>query len=102
MQAALKEILHQTAKEREFEILEIEAMTDHVHCFVSAPPKVAPSDIVKILKGISAKRMFERFPSLRVRMNKGHLWHSSAYVGTAGNVSAATIQRYIQEQWKRS
>ncbi|MBI3951639.1 MAG: hypothetical protein HY314_14400 [Acidobacteria bacterium] len=32
---------------------------------------------------------------LRIRMNKGHLWHSSAYIGTAGNVSAATIQRYI-------
>lgn len=101
-QKALKEILRQIASERGYEIMDVETMTDHVHCFVSAPPKVAPSTIVKVLKGISAKRMFERFPALRSRMNQGHLWHSSSYIGTAGHVSAATIQRYIQEQWKRA
>jgi putative transposase len=98
MQNALKEVLHQTATEHNIQIIEIEAMPEHVHCFVSAPPKISPSDIVKILKGASARRMFQRFPSLKVRLYKGHLWAPSSYVGTAGNVSAQTIQRYIQNQ----
>ena len=97
----MKEILQQTCDEHGFELMAVEAMPDHVHCFVSAPPKVAPSEIVKILKGASARRMFQRFPVLKVRMSKGHLWHPGTYIGTAGNVSAETIKKYINQQWER-
>jgi putative transposase len=101
MQNGLKEILDQTASEHGFEIMAVEAMPDHIHCFISAPPKYAPSDIVKIMKGASARRMFQRYPTLKIRLSKGHLWHSSSYIGTAGNVSAETIKRYIEQQWER-
>nr|WP_245969709.1 transposase [Calidithermus roseus] len=30
----------------------------------------------------------------------GHLWTPSFYVGSAGNISAQTIQRYIELQCK--
>jgi putative transposase len=101
MQMKLKEILQQTAAEHSYDLMEVEARQEHVHCFVSAPPKIAPSEIVKILKGASARRMFLAFPQLKIRMNKGHLWHPSSYIGTAGNVSAETIKRYIEQQWSR-
>lgn len=101
-QDGLKEILQQIADEHGYELISVEAMPDHVHCFVSAPPKVAPSEIVKILKGASARKMFQRFPALRVRMNKGHLWHPGTYIGTAGNVSSETIKRYIESQHERA
>ena len=38
---------------------------DHVHCFVSAPPKLSITAIVKYLKGISGRKLFERFPEIR-------------------------------------
>lgn len=101
-QDGLKEILQQIADEHGYELISVEAMPDHVHCFISAPPKVAPSEIVKILKGASARRMFLRFPGLRARMNKGHLWHPGTYIGTAGNVSSETIKRYIESQHERA
>lgn len=94
----LKEILNQTAKEHQLEIIAVEVEPEHVHCFVNAPPTMSPSNIVKILKGASARRMFQKFPSLKVRLYKGHLWHASSYVGTAGNVSAETIKKYIENQ----
>jgi putative transposase len=98
MWQGLKEILQQTADEHGYDIIESEVMPDHVHCFVSAAPKVAPSTIVRHLKGASARRMFQSYPSLRHRMWRGHLWPGTSYIGTAGNVSAATIKRYIQGQ----
>jgi putative transposase len=50
--------------------------------------------IVKVLKGLSARHLFQRFPALKKR-REGHLWSPSYYVGTAGTLNAATIQRYV-------
>jgi putative transposase len=36
------------------------------------------------------------FPALKKRLWGGHLWSPSYYVGTAGTVDAATVQRYIE------
>jgi REP element-mobilizing transposase RayT len=45
-----------------------------------------------------------KFPDIESKLWRGVMWSPSYYVGTAGNVSAETIQRYIREQqteWKR-
>lgn len=39
---------------------------DHVHCFVSAPPKISVTQIVKYLKGISGNTLLKEFPELRI------------------------------------
>ncbi|WP_407542165.1 IS200/IS605 family transposase (plasmid) [Deinococcus radiomollis] len=93
----LMEIFTATCTEREWEVLGMEVMPDHVHVFVSCPPKWAPSDIAKILKGVSARLLLQDFPALRRR---GHLWTNAYYVGSAGNISADVIQRYIANQRK--
>jgi putative transposase len=51
---------------------------------------------VKVLKGVSARHLFQRFPALKKRLWGGHLRSPSYYVGTAGTLSATTIQRYIE------
>jgi putative transposase len=96
--AALKDLLTQTAAEHEYDVLGLEVMPDHVHIFLSAPPVVSPAVIAKILKGASARRLFTMFPHLKRRLWGGHLWNPSYYVGTAEHVSAETIKRYIEEQ----
>jgi len=93
----LEELFKEIAQEYGFEILAMEVMPDHIHLFISAPPKYSPSTIVKIFKGISAKKLFQKFPELRKEYWKNHLWAPSYYVGTAGQVSAETIRRYIEE-----
>lgn len=69
---------------------------DHIHLFVGIPPAMAVADAVKVLKGVTARRLFQRFPALKKRLGGGHLWSPSYYVGTAGHVSAETIRRYIE------
>jgi len=49
----------------------------------------------------TARQLFAEFPELLGRLWGGHLWAPSYYVGTAGNVSAETIRRYIEETQRR-
>jgi putative transposase len=46
--------------------------------------------------GTTARGLFQRFPSLRKQLPGGQLWSPSYYLGTAGNLSAETIRRYIE------
>lgn len=50
-------------------------MYGHVHLFVLAKPKYLPSYIYKMLKGISGRRLFMKYPGLKKKLWKGHLWN---------------------------
>lgn len=99
VEEALKRILAEICTKYEYEILELEVMPDHVHVFVSAKPTIAPTDIVRTLKSITAIQLFKEFPALKKFYSRcGSLWSKGYFVSTIGKVSAETIQRYIQEQ----
>jgi len=99
VQTKLKEILQTISERYQYEIIEQEVMPDHIHLFISAKPTVAPTDIVRTLKSISAIELFQAFPQLKKFYSRsGSLWSKGYFVSTIGNVSAETVQRYIQEQ----
>lgn len=79
---------------KDIEILSSNIQPDHVHIFVSAPPRMSPAQVVNILKGVGARRIGQKYPHLRTK--KG-IWTRTYYIGTAGKVSAETIKRYIEE-----
>ena len=68
---------------------------DHVHVFVSASPKVAIPVMVRLFKCISAKVLFEEFAEIKVQLWGGHLWSEGYAVRTAGVVTSAKIEEYI-------
>lgn len=97
----MKDLFIEIGKEKEFEVVIMEVgENDHVHVFVSAHPKVAPSYIVKMLKGISARKLFMEFPELKKVLWKNHLWNSSFYIETIGSISEDVIKKYIGNQKK--
>jgi len=99
VEEALKRILVGICNKYEYKILELEVMADHIHIFISAKPTVAPTDIVRTLKSITAIQLFKKFPALKKFYSRcGSLWSKGYFVSTIGKVSAETIQRYIQEQ----
>ena len=71
---------------------------DHVHCFVTAPPKLSPTLIVKYLKGISGNTLLKEFPELRHSLWRGQLWNGSYFCETIGSVSAGNVRKYIERQ----
>jgi len=101
VEKSLKQILIDIANEKEFIIKEMEIMSDSVHLFVSAKPKYSPSYIYKMFKGISGRRLFMKYPGLKKKLWKGHLWNLQTYVETVGHISKDAIEKYIQDQKKK-
>jgi putative transposase len=95
----LKQIFHEIGQRYWFEMEEMGTDGDHVHLFVGAAPKYAPSRVMQILKSISAREMFKRFPELRRQLWGGEFWSDGGYIGTVGDgVNTEIVKRYIQEQ----
>ena len=95
----MKGLLAQICATEGWEIGAIEVMPDHIHLFISTPPTEAPTTVIRVLKSITAIATFEKFPLLKKRAFWGSgLWSKGYYVGTAGTVTAQTIQNYIAEQ----
>ena len=92
----LAELIPQITDELGGSVLELVVMPDHVHLFASFPPTIAIVQIMFRLKGSTAYQLRKEFPELKSRLPS--LWTRSYYVGTAGAVSAQTIQHYIEAQ----
>jgi putative transposase len=97
----LKNLIFQIANEKGFLVETVEiGQKDHVHIFVSADPNFSISFIVKMIKGISARKLLLKFPFLTQDLWKSHLWNPSYYVETIGDVSQESIKKYIEGQNK--
>lgn len=95
----LIELLKAVGNEKGFSVVECKVgANDHVHCFVSAPPKISVTQIVKYLKGISGNQLFREYPQLRKSLWKGQLWNGSYFCETIGSTSEENILRYIERQ----
>ena len=92
-------LLKRLAREYDLEVVEVEVMPDHVHLFVSGPPRYSPAGLMRIIKSITAREMFSKFPELRQELWAGEFWGPGYYVGTAGDqVTTEMIKRYIRHQ----
>src|SRR5216684_8753877 len=91
----LEQLLREGADEHGWTIVELAIQPDHVHLFLRSDPYTAPSDIARFMKGRSSRVLREEFSEL---LKLPSLWTHSFFVSTAGNVSAETIQRFIERQ----
>ena len=94
-----KELTRQKCKELKIEVLAMECHIDHVHLFLKCWPKQSPAEIMTEIKGASSHALRDEFEILS---NMPSLWTRSYFVSTAGNVSSATIKRYVDTQKTRS
>lgn len=95
----LYQLLQEVAEEKGFFVVDCKVgENDHVHCFVSAPPKISVTQIVKYLKGISGNRLLKEFPEIRKSLWKGQLWNGSYFCESIGSTSEEHIIKYIERQ----
>jgi putative transposase len=95
----VEELFREIAQQCEFEIDAMEVMSDHVHIFLSAPPRYSPAKIVEVLKSVSAKKVFEEFPWLGKDLWAGEFWSDGYFVRTVGDkVTSELIRKYIKYQ----
>lgn len=93
-----KELVADECAKLDIEILAMECHHDHAHIFLSCPPQLSPSDIMKQIKGATSHKLREEFPILTKMPS---LWTRSYFVSTAGNVSSSTIKWYVDTQKTR-
>jgi putative transposase len=93
----LGEVFHELAKQKESQILEGHIATDHVHMYISIPPKYAVAQVVGFIKGKSAIYIARNFGGRQRNFQGEHFWARGYYVSTVGK-DEATIKAYIKKQ----
>ncbi len=96
VEVRLEEVLKTIADNHGFQLLAARIHHgDHVHVFVSVPPKVGIPEMVRVFKCVLAQLLFEAFPKVKEQLWGGHLWSEGYAVRTAGVVTSAKIEEYI-------
>jgi len=62
------DIIKEIGERYEFDIEGIGSKGDQVHIFLGCPPKYSPSRIMNILKSITTRRMFKKFPEIKKQL----------------------------------
>ena len=95
----LKQILQKICDDYNYHVKTLEVMPDHIHIFVDVPQTVAPCDVARTLKSISAIELFKVYPKLKQFYARcGVLWSRGYFVSTVRHISETTVIKYIEEQ----
>lgn len=95
----LGEVFRGLARQKESKVLEGHLMADHVHMFISIPPKYAVAQVVGFIKGKSAIHIARTYGGRKKNFVGEHFWARGYYVSTAGKDEEA-IREYIKNQEK--
>ncbi|MHB8408988.1 MAG: IS200/IS605 family transposase [Acidiferrobacterales bacterium] len=95
---ALREIFATVCESFGVELVEMDGEPDHVHLLVNFPPHVQLSKLVNSLKGVSSRKLRQRFPEIEKRYWRGVLWSRSYFAGSVGGAPISTLKQYIENQ----
>ena len=93
----VREIARQVCEELGVTIISGVLSADHVHMFVSIPPHLAVSDVMRRIKGRSSQKIQMEFPELRQRYWGRRFWARGYFCTTSGVVNDETILQYIEK-----
>ena len=96
----VRELVRQTCESFEIQIMKGVVSQDHVHIFVSAPPTMAPSEIMRRIKGRSSSKLFSEFPHLRKRFWGRHFWARGFFCASSGQVTDEMIKTYLEHHFE--
>ncbi|MEJ2227785.1 MAG: IS200/IS605 family transposase [Alphaproteobacteria bacterium] len=92
-----REIIRQACSEMGVMIVKGVLARDHVHMFLSVPPKYSVSDVIRRLKGRSSRRLQQEFPALKKRYWGRHFWARGYFCTTSGNVTDELVLQYLEK-----
>lgn len=76
-------------------LVESNGEDDHVHLLIEYPPTVQLSKLVNSLKGVSSRRLRQKY---WVRTHRDHLWSPSYLAASCGGAPLSIIHQYIEQQ----
>jgi REP element-mobilizing transposase RayT len=95
----LKQICLEISERYEVLFIEIGYESNHVHFLVQSVPNYSVSKIIRMIKSITAKQLFKKYPEVRAKLWGGKFWTSGFYVNTVGQYSnEEVIKAYVKNQ----
>lgn len=81
------------------EFLEIGTDEDHVHFLIQSVPERSPGEIIRVVKSLTARRVFAEHPEVKKQLWGGEFWSDGYFVSSVGkNTNESVIQEYVKNQ----
>ena len=95
----LRQVCLEIAQRYEITFLEIGTDQDHVHFLVQSVPTYSPTKIVRVIKSLTAREVFQRVPTVKKQLWGGEFWSDGYYISTVGpHGSEDQIRHYVAKQ----
>ncbi len=94
----VRDLIREICRANDVEIIKGHISRDHVHIFVSVPPQLSVSQLVKLVKGKTSRKMMMEFKTLSRVFWGRHIWARGYFVASSGNVTDEVIMKYIEQQ----
>jgi putative transposase len=95
IQLRCRDLIRQCCDSLDVRIVKGVVTKDHVHLHLSYPPKLSVSDMIKRIKGRSARLMLDEFSELKKRYWGQHLWGIGYGAWSTGNITDEMIEQYL-------
>ena len=92
----IRDIIRQVCNENGVDIIKGVISKDHIHMFVSVPPKLSISDFMRKAKGRSSRKIQMEFPELKKRYWGRHFWGRGYFSTTSGQITDDIILQYLE------
>lgn len=91
--AVLKEVCLEIAKRYEIVFLEIGTEHAHVHFLIQSVPMYSPTQLVKMIKSLTAREIFRRVPTIKKQLWRGEFWSKGYFISTVGRHGSEEVIR---------
>ena len=95
----LKSAFHEISLDKGFKMVECEILCDHVHVLIEQDYTLSSSLVMKNLKGVSSRMLFQKYPTNRYDIRK--LWGRSFHARKIGAEEKDKVVCYIKGQRNR-
>jgi putative transposase len=92
----IRDLLRQICESNDIQIVKGHVSKDHIHLYVSYPPKLSVSEMIKRLKGRSSKMIQAEFPELGAKFWGRHFWGIGYAAFSSGTVTDQMIREYLE------
>jgi putative transposase len=92
----VRDICRQVCAENGVDIIRGVLSNDHVHMFISVPPKLAISDLMRLMKGRSSHKVQREFPYLKKRYWGQRFWGRGYFSTTNGAITEDVVLQHLQ------
>jgi putative transposase len=96
IQLRCRDIIRQVCNANDIQIIKGVVSSDHIHLHVSYSPQLAISDIVRRIKGRSARMLLQEYSELKKRYWGGHFWGIGYGAWSSGNITDEMINNYLE------